>query len=344
MKKKGGSPSTRFLALVQELEVERKITKARAQELYRNLATATWKRVKQELKALGCQLDWNAKAQTFYVRDWRWTIAPIPRFMRDPRLRARLAAVRAANRALGPPYADALGAKLRLWDLQLAEVDPEAAATMPSHRPIPRADKAFYARLNDVESGLRDHRLLLFSYRKTRDAKKSERIVEPYALHDHLGRFYIWGRETSKGPAKFFALDLVDDLTLGDEFDPDPRISIEDALAHTFGTFARLNSNLQRVIVEVDADCAAYVRARKWPAEAALAQLSNGCLRIEFEVSDPQELVFWVLSFAGSARIIQPAAAAELVRRAAVEIQHRHEWAATAPHDDAMLPFNWGDA
>ncbi|MBC5824736.1 MAG: hypothetical protein GIW99_12410 [Candidatus Eremiobacteraeota bacterium] len=109
MKENASSPSTRFAALVQELEVERKITKARALEIYRKLAPATWKRVKQELKSLGCELDWDPKTHAFYVRDWRWTIAPIPRFMRDPRLRARLAAVRAANRALGPPYADALG-------------------------------------------------------------------------------------------------------------------------------------------------------------------------------------------------------------------------------------------
>ncbi|MBC5828459.1 MAG: WYL domain-containing protein [Candidatus Eremiobacteraeota bacterium] len=214
---------------------------------------------------------------------------------------------------------------------------------MPSHRPMPRADKAFYARLNDVERALREHRMLHFSYRKTKDAKKSERVIEPYALHDHLGRFYIWGRETSKGPTKFFALDLVDNLSLGDEFDPDPRISVEDALAHSFGMFSQPNSKLQRVIVEVDPGCAAYVRARKWPAEVSLAPSPNGCLRVEFEVSDPQELVFWVLSFAGSARIIQPASAAEMVRKSAVEIESRHEWAAAAAQGDAMLRFDWGE-
>jgi predicted DNA-binding transcriptional regulator YafY len=183
--------------------------------------------------------------------------------------------------------------------------------------------------------------MLRFNYTKTAGGKSKERQVEPYGLHDHIGRFYVWGRERVKQAPKFFALDRMTELSLEDRFEPDPTLNIDEALRHSFGVFVRANAAPQRIVVEIAPGRSAYVRARRWPAETKCEEMADGRLRIEFAVTDPQEVVAWVLSFAGSARIVEPAAAADLARRAGEDLAELHAWSKRAPKGDALLEFDW---
>ena len=328
-----------LIDLLRELDVERKITLARAREIYGGkMSEATWKRVKKRLEARGCRLRWVPKRKTFFVADPLWGLE---RRRVDPQIRNRLTMLRASVAALGSPYVETLGPLFERWDAQLA-TNGSSAAPVPAHRPQPRADDAFYERLTTIECALRDKRMVAFSYTNTAGGKTKPRQIEPYAIHEHVGRFYVWGRERVRQAPKFFAIDLMRDVTLEDRFEPDPTLSLDDALAHSFGMYVGDGSaKPQRIVVEVSAERANYVRARRWPAETGCELLPNGALRVSFLVNDPHEVIGWVLSFGGNARIIEPAAAAELARRAAEDIADRHAWAKRAPKGDEMLRFPW---
>ncbi len=329
-----------LIDLLRELDAERKITLARAREIYGGkMSEATWKRVKKRLEARGCTLRWVAKRKTFYVADPLWGLE---RRRVDPQVRNRLTMLRASVAALGSPYVDTLAPLFERWDTQFAATQPDAQAA-PAHRPQPRADDAFYERLTTIECALRDRRMIAFSYTNTAGGKPRPRQIEPYALHEHVGRFYVWGRERVKQRPKFFAIDLMRDVTLEDRFEPDPSLSLDDALAHSFGMYVGDGGKPQRIVVEVSPSRANYVRARRWPAETECEALPNGALRLSFLVNDPHEVVAWVLSFGGNARILEPAAAADLARRSAEDIAQRHEWASRAPAGDDMLRFPWAD-
>lgn len=300
------------------------------------MSDATWKRVKKRLAASGCELRWDPKTKTFSVVDPLWSMG---RARESNSRRGRLAMLRAAAAALGTPYSDQLARQFERWDAELAAQTESASA--PVLRPQPRSDGAFFGILRTVETALQQHRMIGFTYAPTAGGKPKERQIEPYALHDHLGRFYVWGRERVRQAPKFFALDRMQDVVLEDHFEPDAALSIDDALRHSFGVFVRPGAPVQRIVVEIDADRAAYVRARRWPAETAIADLADGRLRIEFSVTDPQEVVAWVLGFAGSARVVAPAAAADLARRAADEIASRHDWARRAHQGEGSIEFDW---
>lgn len=332
-------PSDRLIDLLRELDAEREITLARARELYGSMSEATWKRVKKRLETHGCKLRWNQQTRTFYVTDPLWSMEKL---RGDPRLRNRLAMLRAASAALGAPYSERLAPIFERWDAELASGELRSDEQLPLHRPQPRADKSFYERLNLVECALRDRRMIGFTYTNTAGGKVKERQIEPYALHDHVGRFYVWGRERVKQAPKFFALDRMRDVSLEDRFEPDPKLNLDDALRHSFGMYVGSGAKAQRIVVDVDADRAAYVRARRWPAEIKTKDLPDGRLRVEFLVTDPREIVAWVLSFGGSARIASPAAAADLARRAGEDLAELHGWAKRAPKGDEMLEFEWG--
>jgi predicted DNA-binding transcriptional regulator YafY len=331
-------PTQRIVALLTELDARRRITLARARELYGlSMSDATWKRVKKRLEAFGCKLRWDAASRNFFVSDPLWSLETV---RGAPDRRTRLATLRAAAAALGAPYSDTLGPLFERWDLDLASAEGERAGVSP-RRPQPRADAAFFDRLRVVETALRDRRMLRFSYVPSAGGKAKERQIEPYGLHDYIGRFYVWGRERVKQAPKFFALDLMRDVELEDRFEPDPSLSLDKALQHSFGMFVRSGAQPKPVIVEVAADRASFVRSRRWPAETLLTDLPEGRLRIEFSVTDPQEIVAWVLSFAGSARIVAPTDAADLARSAGEEIARLHRWAKDAPKGRENLEFDW---
>jgi len=329
-------PSDRLLDLLLELDIERKITLARAREIYGGrMSDATWKRVKKRLDARGCRLRWDAKRKTFFVADPLWAMEPRTA---TSDVRGRLALLRAEAATLGPPYGEQLAKVFERWESQLAVADGSAP---PAHRPHPRADDVFYANLNVIEIALRDRRMLRFAYTRTGGGRSKERQIEPYALHDHVGRFYVWGRERVRQAPKFFAVDRMRDVALEDRFDPDPALNIDEALRHSFGVFVGHSAKPQRIVVEIAAERAAYVRARRWPAESKIEDLADGRLRIEFLVTDPHEVVAWVLGFGGSARVVAPPAAADLARRAAEDMADVHAWSKRVPKGDGLLEFEW---
>lgn len=326
-----------LLALLRELDDQRQITLARARELYGGkMSDATWKRVKKRLAAEGCTLEWIGKKRIFKVADPMWTLE---RGSQTGTLRDRLTMLRAGAAALGSPYVEKLAPLFEQWDAQLAAatLDTEPA---PPLRPQPRADATFFARLATIEAALRDRRMISFAYAKP-GGRTQHREIEPYALHEHVGRFYVWGRESVRQAPKFFAIDLMRDVALEDEFDPDPKLDLASSLRHSFGMYVNPRATPIRVVVEIDPARAAYVRARRWPAETMLEEADDGKLRVTFTVTDPFEIVSWVLGFGGAARILEPAGAADYARRAAEHIAELHTWSRRAAKDERMLRFEW---
>lgn len=331
-------PSARLVDLLVELDLNRSITLARAREIYGGrMSDATWKRVKKRLAARGCRLRWVPKRRTFFVADPLWSME---RRAGAYSVRSRLALLRAEAAALGPPIGEQLAKVFERLDAQLAAQGDGGSSAAP-HRPYPRADEEFYDRLSVVEAALRDHRMVRFTYTNTAGGRPKARQIEPYALHDHVGRFYVWGREHVRQAPKLFALDLMRDVELEDRFEPDQRLSLDDALRHSFGTFVHAGAKPSSVVIEIAAERAAFVRARRWPAEAKVEDLPDGRLRIEFLVTDPDEVVAWVLGFGGAARVIAPPAAADLARRAGERIVDEHAWAKRLPKGDGLLEFIW---
>ena len=127
------APTDALLDLLRELDAERRITLARAREIYGGkMSDATWKRVKKRLESRGCKLAWVAKRKTFFVTDPLWSIE---RRRRDPQVRNRLAMLRASAAALGSPYVEKLAPLFERWDAQLAAADGSGAQPGSAHRP-----------------------------------------------------------------------------------------------------------------------------------------------------------------------------------------------------------------
>ena len=329
-----------YKRLLQELDRKRFVTRTRVQEIYGSrFSDSTWKRLKKDLRENdNCALRWDRKTGGFAVPA-TWTAYPLP----DPGKRDELAVLRAAAARVGPPLTDRINAFLAELDQQLAKIDPDAQAKAPLRQPAPRANREFFDLINRIDQAVRSRTIITIRYRKTDRARAEERSIAPYELHNHSGRFYVWGTDEGGTKPKFFALDRIEGLEVdfGDRFDRDPELNLDEHLRHSFGVWAGPCA-AQDIEVEIDAARATDVAARRWPAEKSLEMLPNGRLRITFSVNDQREVVAWVLGFGGDAWIRQPASAARLAWQLGEKIAERHTWARSVPIDERVLRFEWG--
>jgi predicted DNA-binding transcriptional regulator YafY len=308
-----GGKAERFVALIKILELERKITKQRLFEALGVDSESSFKRIKAQLENAGLPITYSSKDKQYHVPP----SASVARYGIDPRTRAQLAQVRAAVSALGGPVAEALDDVLEAFDARIAIGDSEGDAVVSSRHPQPRGGKAFYEALDRALSALREHRFLSFAYGRSDGTHTDHRTVAPYAVHTHNGRYYLWGITEGEAEPKLYALDRMSDVALEDDaFEPDPGLTIDDALRYSFGTMIGAGPS-QRVVVRVDSAAAAYVRCRRWPAEVEATDEPDGGVQLRFELTRFEEIVAWVLSFGGTATIVSPPEARAELRAAA---------------------------
>ena len=116
--------------------------------------------------------------------------------------------------------------------------------------------------LSQVVSALREHRAVHFTYRPyTRSTPTTGVIVEPYFLKIFRQRWYLTGRTAIDGKVKTYALDRMEDVTIGDDtFTPDPTFDAESYVRDTFGiVFSQ--GEPKEVALRTDPRQAKYFRA-----------------------------------------------------------------------------------
>ncbi len=315
---RSGGRVERLIAAIRVLELERKIRKSELLALAGVGSQSSFKRLKEELKHAGLPLTYSAADGYYHVPPE----ASFARYGIDSRTRGRLAQVRAAVAGIGGVAQEALEDVLAVLEARVALDDPEGLAVVTSRQPHPRAGPEFFANLDRALSAVREHHWISFSYERSAGGERTPRTIAPYAVHAHDGRYYLWGTnegDASAFPApRLYALDRMQDVKIeADTFEVDPTLDLGDALRYSFGTIVA-PGRPHDVVVRVDAEAAAFVACRKWPAERALVAEIDGSLTITFAVTQDDELIAWVLSFGGTATILAPPAArAELRRRAA---------------------------
>jgi len=306
----------RIIEVLRVLERERKITKMRLFALLGVTSQSSFKRLKAELARAGLPLTYNRIDAHFHLPP----SASVARYGIDARTRAQLTQVRASVAAIGGPANGALEDILAVLEARIALDDPHATVVVTSRHPQPRGDSAFWAAIDRALTAVREHRWLAFTYLPTGGGEPGHRVIQPYAVHSHDGRYYVWGIQEGEIVPKLFAIDRMESVIIeSDAFFPDPGLSLDDALRFSFGTMVG-EGEVQHIIVRVDPEAAAFVRCRRWPGEVELIERPDRGVTLTFAVTRLEEVVAWVLSFGGSATIVAPAAARNALITAANRI------------------------
>ena len=162
------------------------------------------------------------------------------------------------------------------------------------------------------------HRRCLVEYKAPHREGPSKFRYDPYRLLSIQGLLYCLGRVPARDSFVTLAIDRIRSLTITEEPSTvDPKFDLKKDEAEAFGvTWGKPMT----VVVRFRADQAPYVREREWHPTQKLRSLRDGRVELTFRAGGIYEIIRWVLSWGGDAKVLKPRELAEAVRRAAERI------------------------
>lgn len=164
-----------------------------------------------------------------------------------------------------------------------------------------------------VTEGLRQSRVLRFSYRKLNGRRNESREVEPYHLASIDGQWYLFGHDSARKDIRTFVLGRIRSVpSVGRKFQKPEDFSLSDRLMGSFGVFK--GDGNHRVRIAFDAFAAQLVRERTWHPSQAVKEYTDGTLEMLLELDSLEEIERWVLSWGGHAKVLAPRQLQQRVR------------------------------
>jgi proteasome accessory factor B len=250
----------------------------------------TFARDKEELRDLGIEIEVIERSDLDPpVQGYR-----IPRSsfaLKDPGLTPEETA--ALQLAVSLVRLEGLSGADGLWKVGAARPSPATTDPATGSSALPSTPQ-----LATLFGGVAERRITTFTYRGRR------REVEPYRLHFGRGRWYLLARERGEGAAKHFRLDRIEDVpeVRGPHgFEP-PRAEVMAAVPDPW----QLGDGPPRVArVAVDGPQAPSARAVLGP-DAVVAELDDGSIVVELEVTHDDGFRSFVLGFLEHAEVLSP--------------------------------------
>ena len=137
-------------------------------------------------------------------------------------------------------------------------------------------------------------------------------VIDPYTLVLYKKGLYVLGHSHTHGEVRTIGLDKIDDATrvAGDRFDYPKDFHPEK---HLRGPFGIIRGPRQHVKLRFDSKVA-YFATRRRVHETKRHREVDGGIELEMEPEGIEEMLGWVLSFGGTAEVVEPKALREKVK------------------------------
>ncbi|MGE0450963.1 MAG: helix-turn-helix transcriptional regulator [Vicinamibacterales bacterium] len=199
---------------------------------------------------------------------------------------------------------DKLGSSLTPHMRQFLDQLPRVIASKPD--PLRRRASADGGQPQIVARALEatlQQRLATLTYHSRSSDRTKTYVVHPYRLAYAQGGLYLLAHVPEYGEVRTFAMERVEDLSLGeDRFTPIEELP-DEAFPHSLGVHS---GPPERIVVEFDPAVVDYVRAREWHQSQAWTPRADGGLILTLDVCIDPALRSWILSFGPFARVAAP--------------------------------------
>jgi len=267
---------------------------------------------------LNAPVDYEPRRHGYYLRDPDWAL-PLEE-LRGDLLYASLLGKQLALAIVPPPLHLSLETALRA---QLAAALPEevdadllravvfATGSQPSLEP-----QVF----ETVHAAWRETRRLRLLYRTDGEADGQWREVDIHALFLAQGAWYARAFCHLRQNWRSLALHRIAAADLLDQRFERSTQAIEQVRSGNVFDYATVRD----AVVECQPDKARLLAERIWFPGQQSEPLADGALRLSFPTAPRPELLWWVLSYAGSLEVVAPADLREEVHQAATHLARRH--------------------
>jgi predicted DNA-binding transcriptional regulator YafY len=147
-----------------------------------------------------------------------------------------------------------------------------------------------------------------FSYQKYYKTGITSREVEPYALKESKGRWYLLAKDSGDNMIKTFGLDRMNGLDItGKKFVYPVDLNPKNYFENCFGVYVPEDSEPEEIILSFEPLQGKYVKSYPLHESQEILQDNENELLIKLTVYITHDLLMELLSFGDTVKVIQPA-------------------------------------
>jgi len=154
-------------------------------------------------------------------------------------------------------------------------------------------------------------------YSASRDTT-SRRDVDPYHLWYTPGALYLVGYCHSRRDVRLFAVDRIRSLTITNR--PCQMPLGFDLEAYMKDALVAMRGEPIKVELLFDQKTATWAKERQWHPSQQVEMQKDGGMKMILRVSDPPELLGWILNFGSGVRVLKPDSLRERIQEEARKI------------------------
>jgi proteasome accessory factor C len=225
------------------------------------------------------------------------------------------------------PYEDAVARLLGKIRAALGEASPELLK-LESESVVETEDHHRLAVLSELHRSITAHRALQLLYHSASRGVTELRGVDPYALLNHRGAWYMVGRCHRHNEPRLFKVERMSKVTPLSNLGPDGNEKpFEIQPGFDLEKFRRDNLFVPeaahpRIHLRFDRALAYEVRTRFDPARVSRSR--DGSLEVVIENPLSDWLINWILSFGAGVEVLEPLALRRAVAERARQLEHWH--------------------
>ena len=180
--------------------------------------------------------------------------------------------------------------------------------------------------LHELLKAIKDSKKIGFTYQKFWEDEISERIVEPYALKEFKGRWYILAKDDKDDKVKTFGLDRIQNLRIQKvRFAYPENLNVKELYQNCFGIINPENEKPKKILLSFDAEQGKYIES--FPLHASQQTLIKNEDEYQFglEVLLTHDFVMEILSYGSRVKVISPdALKKKLIANYEQALRHYH--------------------
>ncbi len=144
-------------------------------------------------------------------------------------------------------------------------------------------------------------------HQKFDDDEPLKRLVEPYALKESKGRWYLFAKDTKDKRLKTFGLDRVIDFeNTSSRFDYPRNLDVNEIFRHCFGVINPDTGNPEEIILSSQPEQGKYIKSYPIHESQTIIKDDGEELLIKLYLYITYDLIMEILSYGESVKIVSP--------------------------------------
>lgn len=161
---------------------------------------------------------------------------------------------------------------------------------------------------------IRNRIVLNLVHRKYEYDDPTERFVEPYALKESKGRWYLFAKDLKDKKLKTFGLDrILDFQNTPQRFDYPINLDVNAIFQHCFGVINLEDSKPEYVVLKFDPEQGKYINSYPLHESQTILVDDGNELRVKLHICITHDLIMEILSFGETVEVIKPTSLRKII-------------------------------